>query len=139
MPCSVPSTATNDGVPVQRLRGHGEEQRLAETDNEHRSSLVVREAALDRNFLGRPFDRGLINELNPWGVDVYGENGEFHTVVTDGPLLARPLGVNFRGERALGDCVVLELRHLLEHRSQLCAGHWFPRSLTSASPSGVRE
>jgi hypothetical protein len=35
--------------------------------------------------------------------------------------------------------VLLELRHLLEHRSELCAGHWFPRSLTSASPSGVRE
>jgi uncharacterized protein (TIGR00290 family) len=35
---------------------------------------------LDASFLGRPFDRDLLNAL-PAGVDPCGENGEFHTYV----------------------------------------------------------
>ncbi len=33
---------------------------------------------------GRRYDRALLDELPP-GVDPCGENGEFHTVVVDGP------------------------------------------------------
>jgi uncharacterized protein (TIGR00290 family) len=47
---------------------------------------------LDRAFLGRRFDRRLLEEL-PAGVDPCAENGEFHSVAVAGPMFARPLAV----------------------------------------------
>ena len=47
---------------------------------------------LAREFAGRRFDRKLIEEL-PADVDPCGENGEFHTVVSAGPMFAAPLQV----------------------------------------------
>lgn len=51
---------------------------------------------LDRRFAGRVFDRALLAELPP-EVDPCGENGEFHTVVSDGPMFRAPIPVK-RGE-----------------------------------------
>ncbi len=45
-------------------------------------------------FVGRRFDRTLLDEL-PASVDPCGENGEFHTVVTRGPMFRRPIPVSF--------------------------------------------
>jgi uncharacterized protein (TIGR00290 family) len=47
---------------------------------------------LDRSFAGRRFDGALLAAL-PASVDPCGENGEFHTLVTAGPMFARPIGV----------------------------------------------
>lgn len=52
---------------------------------------------LDESFAGRSIDRELIADLPP-GVDPCGENGEFHSFVTDGPNFARPVAVML-GER----------------------------------------
>jgi diphthamide synthase (EF-2-diphthine--ammonia ligase) len=43
-------------------------------------------------FAGRCFDARLLAEL-PATVDPCGENGEFHTVVSAGPMFATPLAV----------------------------------------------
>ena len=48
--------------------------------------------ALGRDFAGRAFDQALLDDL-PEDVDPCGENGEFHTVVIAGPMLAAPLAV----------------------------------------------
>ena len=48
---------------------------------------------LRRSFAGRAFDLALLGEL-PEGVDPCGENGEFHTVVTAGPMFAAPIPVH---------------------------------------------
>ena len=47
---------------------------------------------LDRSFAGRRFDADLLRDL-PDGIDPCGENGEFHTVVTAGPMFAREIAV----------------------------------------------
>jgi uncharacterized protein (TIGR00290 family) len=47
---------------------------------------------LGREFAGRRFDAGLLAEL-PAAVDPCGENGEFHTVVSAGPMFAAPIPV----------------------------------------------
>jgi uncharacterized protein (TIGR00290 family) len=47
---------------------------------------------LDRSFAGRRFDGRLLDDL-PRGVDPCGENGEFHTVVSAGPMFAAPIAV----------------------------------------------
>ena len=52
---------------------------------------------LDRSYAGRPFDAALLSGL-PAGVDPCGENGEFHTAVSAGPMFAAPIPVHV-GER----------------------------------------
>jgi uncharacterized protein (TIGR00290 family) len=47
---------------------------------------------LDRSFAGRTFDATFLASL-PAGVDPCGENGEFHTFVSAGPMLSRPVPV----------------------------------------------
>jgi uncharacterized protein (TIGR00290 family) len=47
---------------------------------------------LDRSFAGRCFDAGLLRDL-PQHVDPCGENGEFHTVVTAGPMFTHTIPV----------------------------------------------
>jgi uncharacterized protein (TIGR00290 family) len=45
---------------------------------------------LDPSFAGRWFDEELLRDL-PTDVDPCGENGEFHTFVTDGPVFESPV------------------------------------------------
>jgi uncharacterized protein (TIGR00290 family) len=47
---------------------------------------------LPREFAGRTFDESFLRDLPP-GIDPCGENGEFHTVVTAGPMFAAPIRV----------------------------------------------
>jgi len=47
---------------------------------------------LDASFCGRAFDADLLRDL-PEGVDPCGENGEFHTFVTAGPVFASPVPI----------------------------------------------
>ena len=56
---------------------------------------------LDARFAGRAFDHALLREL-PAGVDPCGENGEFHTCVSAGPMFDRPIAIE-RGETVLRD------------------------------------
>jgi uncharacterized protein (TIGR00290 family) len=43
--------------------------------------------ALDGSFAGRPFDERFLSDLPP-SVDPCGENGEFHSLVYDGPIFS---------------------------------------------------
>lgn len=56
---------------------------------------------LDAAFAGRAFDAALLADL-PASVDPCGENGEFHTCVSAGPMFAHPLALQ-RGETVLRD------------------------------------
>ena len=58
-----------------------------------RASLTcVDPRVLPAAFAGRQFDHSLLADL-PAGVDPCGENGEFHSFVWDGPMLARPIPI----------------------------------------------
>lgn len=48
---------------------------------------------LGPDFLGRVIDEQCVTDLRNAGVDVCGENGEFHTLVLDCPLFASPIEV----------------------------------------------
>ncbi len=56
--------------------------------------VAVNTARLERAFLGRELDSSLLTEFDARGVDLCGEEGEYHTFVTGGPLFARPLGLS---------------------------------------------
>lgn len=65
-----------------------------------------RERIIDKQWIGRKMDGEFIAYLKRQGLDVCGENGEFHTLVVGGPL--------FRGRLEIGaDGIVSR------------AGHWF--------------
>lgn len=58
-------------------------------------------AKLSASFAGRSYNAALVAKL-PGGVDPCGENGEFHTFVTDGPMFRAPVDVEV-GEIVLRD------------------------------------
>ncbi len=56
---------------------------------------------LDASFAGRWFDEAFLTDL-PSAADPCGENGEFHTFVTDGPVFTNPISIGI-GELQLRD------------------------------------
>lgn len=53
---------------------------------------------MDEKYLGRVLDNELIEELRCENIDVCGENGEYHSLVVDGPLFRHPLEASFEKE-----------------------------------------
>ena len=42
-------------------------------------------------MLGKILDEALLEEMAQCGIDVCGENGEYHTLVVDGPIFRSPI------------------------------------------------
>ena len=57
----------------------------------------VRSDILPERMLGQPLTRAMVEEIKALGADPCGENGEYHTVVTDGPLFRHPVNTENRG------------------------------------------
>jgi uncharacterized protein (TIGR00290 family) len=53
--------------------------------------IVSCNTLMGERFLGQKLSKKLVKELEDLGVDVCGENGEFHTVVVDCPLFKKPI------------------------------------------------
>ena len=66
--------------------------------------VVARDGLVDRSYLGRILDSKVAAELDATGIDPCGENGEFHTLVTAGPLFQRPLSVILQGQHLFSGC-----------------------------------
>jgi diphthamide synthase (EF-2-diphthine--ammonia ligase) len=62
--------------------------------------VVARDGVVERRYLGGVLDRATVAELVQTGVDACGENGEFHTLVTAGPLFREPIRISL-GEQVL--------------------------------------
>lgn len=50
--------------------------------------------ALDASFLGRRLDKDLLEELREKRVDLAGENGEYHSIVVNGPIFKHRLDIS---------------------------------------------
>jgi len=87
--------AATDIIPYLPLWGGARLALLHEFIALGYKALIVRvnENKLNRKFLGRIIDGKIVGEFQKTGIDPCGENGEYHTVVVDGPLFARPLSV----------------------------------------------
>ncbi|HSC20158.1 MAG TPA: diphthine--ammonia ligase [Solirubrobacterales bacterium] len=66
--------------------------------------VAVRDGVLSPDLLGRTIDAGLVEEIVAAGADAAGENGEYHSVVVDGPGFRYGLDLEI-GERSLRDGV----------------------------------
>lgn len=56
--------------------------------------VVVNTNHLPEDFLGRELDAATVDAIESAGADACGENGEYHSLVTDAPLMDRPLRVD---------------------------------------------
>jgi len=65
---------------------------------------IIVATRLDENFLGKAFDKALVRQISKLGSHPCGENGEYHTFVTDGPVFRKALKVT-GGEKKRRDNV----------------------------------
>ncbi|MCG8435320.1 MAG: diphthine--ammonia ligase [Gammaproteobacteria bacterium] len=61
------------------------------------SIIVVKDGVLDKRFLNRTIDKQTMEELYQAGIDAAGERGEYHTVVTGGPLFSSAMHLITKG------------------------------------------
>ncbi len=65
---------------------------------------IIVATRLEKNLLGKVLDKALVRQISKLGSHPCGENGEYHTFVTDGPIFRKALKVT-RGERKKRDNV----------------------------------
>lgn len=60
--------------------------------------VAIKQGALDNSFLGRLLDQQAITDIEKAGCDASGEGGEYHTVVTAGPIYSSVIHIATRGQ-----------------------------------------
>ena len=71
--------------------------------------VVINTRMMPREYIGRTFTSELMDELEELGIDSCGENGEFHTVVIDGPIFSSRVPVKFGEVRENEEYVFLSV------------------------------
>ena len=66
---------------------------------------------LPQSFLGRALNEDLLRQMAARGIDVCGENGEYHTVVLDGPLFRFPVPYECREILDFGNISAINIVH----------------------------
>lgn len=51
----------------------------------------INNTLLPKELLGEIIDKEIIERMKRYGIDVCGENGEYHTLVVDGPIFHKAL------------------------------------------------
>lgn len=70
---------------------------------------VVDTERMSPDYLGLPLTTDLIAAMEKDNIDVCGENGEYHTFVTGGPLFKTPLDIKFSAPIPRGRYLTLEV------------------------------
>ena len=70
---------------------------------------VIATAKTHEKYLGARFCRETVAEMQKDGIDPCGESGEFHTIVTDGPLFLSKAGVFVRGTVRRGNFMICDI------------------------------
>ncbi|MEM0353146.1 MAG: hypothetical protein QXM15_01460, partial [Archaeoglobaceae archaeon] len=68
-------------------------KKLAEDIAREFNAIVIAVRKNFKDILGRRFDEEVIEYLLKKNADPCGENGEFHTIVVDGPIFKKPIEV----------------------------------------------
>ena len=53
----------------------------------------VKRDCLGEEYLGRQITHELISQFKQKGIDICGENGEYHSIAVDGPIFKKPLPI----------------------------------------------
>ena len=65
---------------------------------------------LSEDFLGKVLDKSIIKEIKETGSDACGENGEYHTVVVDGPLFKKRIDISIKSNKISEEYGYLEIK-----------------------------
>lgn len=60
--------------------------------------VVINEQKLEKRFLGKVIQPQSVSEMEEAGIDPSGESGEYHTVVTNGPIFSSRVEIKTVGE-----------------------------------------
>lgn len=71
--------------------------------------VTARAEFFDQSWLGRQLSRDMVPELKRLGVDLCGERGEYHTLVTDCPLFKTAVRVRYRDRVQRSGCWALDV------------------------------
>jgi diphthamide synthase (EF-2-diphthine--ammonia ligase) len=71
--------------------------------------VTSRAERLDRCWLGRTLSIDMLGDFDRLAVDPCGENGEYHTVVTNSPLFREPLRLAFGEQVSRSGCWALDV------------------------------
>lgn len=69
----------------------------------------INNTLLPKSVLGRCIDRGSIEVMQICGIDICGENGEYHTLVVDGPIFKQPLPYQTGEVLDFGDFSIIDV------------------------------
>ena len=79
--------------------------------------ICVREGVLDPSFVGRELNQDTLRDLRGEDIDFCGENGEYHTLVVDGPLFSQRLDVAFGDPQLRGGMWVADVKRTTQCRN----------------------
>ena len=71
---------------------------------------IVNHEKLPESLLGRVLDEETVQIMANKGIDICGENGEYHTLVMDGPVFRYPLPVVLGDITSAGDYSYIDIR-----------------------------
>lgn len=71
---------------------------------------TVNSTLLPRTLLGKIIDHEVVKEMDQCGIDICGENGEYHTIVVDGPIFSRPVAYALGEILDFGDMAVIDVQ-----------------------------
>ena len=71
---------------------------------------TINTTLLPKELLGRFLDAEVMERMERCGIDVCGENGEYHTLTVDGPVFRKPLAYQTGEILDFGDYSVIDVR-----------------------------
>jgi len=60
-------------------------------------------------FLGKQLTKEALREIKAQGADICGENGEYHTFVSNGPIFKKPVKFSFGEKIVVGNRIILPI------------------------------
>ena len=69
----------------------------------------INSTLLPKALLGKVIDPDVIENMKACNIDICGENGEYHTLVVDGPIFQKPLAFQTGGILDFGDFSLIEI------------------------------
>lgn len=71
---------------------------------------TINNTLLPKSLLGKIIDNDVIEEMKDCGIDICGENGEYHTLVVDGPVFHSPIPYTTGEILDFGDYSVIDVK-----------------------------
>ena len=71
---------------------------------------TINNTLLPKSLLGKIIDDNVIEEMKACGIDICGENGEYHTLVIDGPIFKTPIPYTTGDILDFGDYSVIDIK-----------------------------